>query len=192
MAEFLSMGEAQEHFGSKGKTNAALTTGIIGTALGGLAAIGGLGGRHGSSEGGVCAIPSLWSICEKQNEQNVALTAAIYQGRIQEMKDLADVFERLNTRLVEVEKKDAALEASLPLAFQLATCQSERYADSKIFGEREHQSHINFGLQREIDRKINGTMGLPFGDLITGVPTLPNLNYCVTGCNCGQGNSANK
>lgn len=187
MAEFLSMSEATEHFGSKGKTNAALTTGIIGTALGGLAALGGLGANSRGSydqSNGLCSMPSIWSICEKQNEENVALTSAIWQSRVQTMTDIANVFERLNTRLVEVEKKDAALEASLPLALQLATVNAERYADNKVSAEREFQSGVNFMLQREIDKKINGTMGLPFSDLITGVPTMPNLQYCVTGCNC--------
>lgn len=33
MAEFLTMSEAEDKFGSKGKTNAALTLGIIGTGL---------------------------------------------------------------------------------------------------------------------------------------------------------------
>lgn len=32
MAEFLTMQEAEDKFGKKGKTNAALTLGIIGTA----------------------------------------------------------------------------------------------------------------------------------------------------------------
>lgn len=34
MAEFLTMAEAEDKFGKKGRTNAALTLGIIGTALG--------------------------------------------------------------------------------------------------------------------------------------------------------------
>lgn len=33
MAEFLTMQEAEDKFGKKGKTNAALTLGIIGTSL---------------------------------------------------------------------------------------------------------------------------------------------------------------
>lgn len=38
MAEFLTMQEAEDKFGKKGRTNAALTLGIIGTALGAFAA----------------------------------------------------------------------------------------------------------------------------------------------------------
>lgn len=37
MAEFLTMQEAEDKFGKKGRTNAALTLGIIGTALGAFA-----------------------------------------------------------------------------------------------------------------------------------------------------------
>lgn len=37
MAEFLTMEEAEDKFGKKGRTNAALTLGIIGTALGAFA-----------------------------------------------------------------------------------------------------------------------------------------------------------
>ena len=37
MAEFLTMAEAEDKFGKKGRTNAALTLGIIGTALGAFA-----------------------------------------------------------------------------------------------------------------------------------------------------------
>ena len=37
MAEFLTMQEAEDKFGTKGRTNAALTLGIIGTALGAFA-----------------------------------------------------------------------------------------------------------------------------------------------------------
>lgn len=33
MAEFLTMQEAEDKFGKKGRTNAALTLGIIGTSL---------------------------------------------------------------------------------------------------------------------------------------------------------------
>lgn len=52
MAEFLTMQEAEDKFGKKGKTNAALTLGIIGTALG---AFSGNNGILGGLFGGNCA-----------------------------------------------------------------------------------------------------------------------------------------
>lgn len=48
MAEFLTMQEAEDKFGKKGKTNAALTLGIIGTALGAFS--GNNGSRRDVSE----------------------------------------------------------------------------------------------------------------------------------------------
>ena len=41
MAEFLTMDEAKSKFGTKGRTNAGLTLGIIGTALAAFAGNGG-------------------------------------------------------------------------------------------------------------------------------------------------------
>lgn len=49
MAEFLTMAEAEDKFGKKGRTNAALTLGIIGTALGAFA---GNNGGCGCGNGG--------------------------------------------------------------------------------------------------------------------------------------------
>lgn len=49
MAEFLTMAEAEDKFGKKGRTNAALTLGIIGTALG---AFSGNNGGCGCGNGG--------------------------------------------------------------------------------------------------------------------------------------------
>lgn len=54
MAEFLTMSEAEDKFGSKGKTNAALTLGIIGTGLAALSNNGGCGcGNNGGLLGGL-------------------------------------------------------------------------------------------------------------------------------------------
>lgn len=50
MAEFLTMQEAEDKFGKKGRTNAALTLGIIGTALGAFTGNNGiLGGLFGGN-----------------------------------------------------------------------------------------------------------------------------------------------
>ena len=56
MAEFLTMQEAEDKFGKKGRTNAALTLGIIGTALGAFTGNNGCGnnGILGGLFGGNC------------------------------------------------------------------------------------------------------------------------------------------
>ena len=50
MAEFLTMEDAENKFGTKGRTNAGLTLGIIGTAL---AALGNNGGGCGCGNNGI-------------------------------------------------------------------------------------------------------------------------------------------
>lgn len=50
MAEFLTMEDAESKFGKKGRTNAGLTLGIIGTAL---AALGNNGGGCGCGNNGI-------------------------------------------------------------------------------------------------------------------------------------------
>ena len=53
MAEFLTMQEAEDKFGKKGKTNAALTLGIIGTALGAFSGNNGCGCGNNGILGGL-------------------------------------------------------------------------------------------------------------------------------------------
>lgn len=53
MAEFLTMDEAKSKFGTKGRTNAGLTLGIIGTALAAFAGNNG-GCGCGCGNGGRC------------------------------------------------------------------------------------------------------------------------------------------
>lgn len=187
MAEYITMEQADEKFGSKGKANAGLTLGIIGTALGALAGGGNgiLGGMFNGGNSNVCAGPTAWEAWQKECKDNVDLTNAIWQTRVTDLNEKFDLYTRLNARIVELEKKDAQLEAALPLQFQLSTCQSERYTDNRVAHDRERQSAINSALQTEIMMRPVGKVGLPFTDLITGIPQLPKVVYDVTNCGCG-------
>lgn len=76
MAEFLTMEDAKSKFGTKGKTNAALTLGIIGTSL---AALGGMGSNGlGSNGGGL--LGNLLGFGGGDNSQLKAVEMAILQG----------------------------------------------------------------------------------------------------------------
>lgn len=105
MAEFLTMEDAESKFGKKGRTNAGLTLGIIGTALAALGNNGGgcgcgnngiLGGLFGGNNGSCCAM--------QQAEQ--AKTLAMVQGqqadnlswanRVQSMQDDIEVYSYSN------------------------------------------------------------------------------------------------
>lgn len=88
MAEFLTMQEAEDKFGKKGRTNTALTLGIIGTALGAFAGNnnGILGGLFGGNNN-CCAMqqaqqktqPILDEINREVDEQNVLAKTQEYQ-----------------------------------------------------------------------------------------------------------------
>lgn len=67
-------------------------------------------------------------IITRDNAQNMKLCDELYKRREQDVQEKADLFERLNTRLVELEKKEAA--AALPLMFELNKVNAERYSDN--------------------------------------------------------------
>lgn len=109
MAEFLTMAEAEDKFGKKGRTNAALTLGIIGTALGAFA---GNNGGCGCSNGGGL-LGNLFggnnNCCAMQAAEN-AKTLAMAQGqqadnlswanRVQSLQDDVDLYTYINVDLI--------------------------------------------------------------------------------------------
>lgn len=205
------MEEAEDKFGKKGRTNAALTLGIIGTALGAFANNGGCGcGNNGGILGGLfggnnncCAMQAaeqaktiamaqgqqadnlawanrvesmqndidlytyingktlatnerignesqvltnqIWKgrvedlqeksgmyidLITRDNAQNQRLCDELYKRREQDVQEKADLFARLGSRISELEKKEAATAAALPLMFELNKVNAERYADN--------------------------------------------------------------
>lgn len=81
MAEFLTMQEAEDKFGKKGKTNAALTLGIIGTALGAFSGNNGcgcgnngiLGGLFGGNNGNCLAERAMRTAMAQGEKVNTLL-----------------------------------------------------------------------------------------------------------------------
>lgn len=219
MAEFLTMEEAKDHFGSKGKTNAALTLGIIGTALGAMnnSGCGILGNLFGNGcqqnrlDNEVQVLTNqLWAgrlqdqnekcqmyidLVSRDNAQNIRLCDELYKRREQDIQEKTDIFERLNSRLVELEKKDAATSAALPLMFELATVKANKYTDDCCCKSQKDLLMIDANLQRQLDHKIDGKLSYSYNDLCAPVPSIAPL-YCApftvngsgttyTGC-CGQ------
>lgn len=257
MAEFLTMHEAEEKFGRKGRTNAALTLGIIGTALGAgvLGGNGGcgcgnnggglLGGLFGGNKNcGCCeaeramqmamaqgqqADNLAWAnrvqsmqddidlytyinaadtslrnqnyegrivdqrekcnmyidLLSRDNAQNMGVATAFANARERDVTEKADIFERLSVRINELEKKEVATATALPLMFELSKVNAERYTDDCCCKTQKEILISDAYLQRQLDKKVDGQLGLPFGSLITGIPQLPPVQYMVTGCNDG-------
>ena len=227
------MQEAEDKFGKKGRTNAALTLGIIGTALGAFAGnnngcgCGGGNGILGGLFGGnnnCCAMQQAeqaktMAMAQGEMAQNLAwnnrvqsmqddidlytyingrnlatnerignetqiLTNQIWRGRVEDLQEKADLFERLNTRLVELEKKEAA--AALPLMFELNKVNAERYTDACCCKSETNLLMTANGLQRQLDHKIDGQLKYAYSDLCAPVPSIAPL-YCSPFTSYGTG-----
>lgn len=262
MAEFLTMQEAEDKFGKKGRTNAALTLGIIGTALsafnnngccgnnGGI--LGGLLGGNNSNclaekamqtamvqgemsqnlawankvdsmQGDIglytyinsrnlatnerignetqVLTNQIWNgrvedlkeksgmyvdIITRDNAQNMRLCDELYKRREQDIQEKTDIFERLNTRLVELEKKEAATAAALPLMFELNKVNAERYSDNCCCRSEKQLLLATGDLQRQLDHKITGQLKYAYNDLCAPVPNISPL-YCSPFTQYGTG-----
>lgn len=260
MAEFLTMEDAERKFGSKSKTNAGMTLGIVGTALAALnGGIGGgdcccgggggglLGGILGGNKGGNCCLAEkamqtamaqgqiadnlAWSnrvqsmnddinlytyvngnvqalsnqnyegrivdqrekcnmyvdLLSRDNAQNLGVATAFANSREKDVQEKAQMFTLLSARINELEKKEVATATALPLMFELAEVKGTKYADACCCKAEKDLLIANSHLQRQLDRKVDGQLGLPFSSLITGIPQLPAVQYMVTGCNDGRG-----
>lgn len=203
MAEFLTMQEAEDKFGKKGRTNAALTLGIIGTALGAINNSGCGNGILGGILGGGCQqnrlgnevqvlTNQLWAgrlqdqdekckmyidLITRDNVQNLTAAQEFAKVREQDIKEKTDLFERLNTRLVELEKKDAANSAALPLMFELATVKANKYTDDCCCKAEKNMLVMDSNLQRQLDHKIDGQLKYSYNNLCAPVPDISPL-YC--------------
>lgn len=179
MAEFLTMSEADDKYASKAKGNTGIALGIIGTALGLTGGNGILSGLFGNSN--PCGAPTPYELQAKQAEDNVALTSAIWQSRVTDLQEKFDLYTRLSDRLNALEKTEAATAAALPLMFQLSSANAERYADDRLHRAEVMQNAINYGMQNELSKKVNGTMGVGWSQIISGVPQMP---ACTLGVTC--------
>lgn len=247
MAEFLTMEDAKCKFGTKGKTNAALTLGIIGTALGALnggwnnngscCGNGGiLGNLLGGNNNGSCLAERAmqtamsqgeisqnlaWSnrvqslnddvdlytyinaqdarlskqnyegriqdigekcnmyvdLIGRDNAQNIRLANTFYNVREKDVQEKTDIFERLSVRINELEKREAATQAALPLMFELSQVKANKYTDDCCCAADKSRLMSDAYLQRQLDHKIDGQVKLAYNDLCAGVPSIAPL-YC--------------
>ena len=117
MAEFLTMEEAKSKFGTKGRTNAGLTLGIIGTALAAFAGNGGgcgcgnnggiLGNLFGGNNNNCCAMQAAENaktLAMAQGQQADNLLATIRKSKEHIHAQLKAKEDKVNTLLELVEQ----------------------------------------------------------------------------------------
>ena len=151
MAEFLTMDEAKSKFGTKGRTNAGLTLGIIGTAL---AAFAGNNGGCGCGNGGGI-LGNLFggnnNCCAMQAAEN-AKTLAMAQGqqadnlswanRVQSMQQAQQAQQKTQPILDEINREVG----SLSLDEQEVLAQMPEYQMAKQTYEAGFMSFLGTSL----------------------------------------------
>lgn len=204
MAEFLTMQDAEQHFGSKCKTNAGLTLGIIGTALGAMNSNGCNGGILGNILGGNCQNNKLanevqvltnqiWAgrlqdqdekckmyidLITRDNVQNMTAAQEFAKAREKDIQEKTDLFERLSTRINELEKREVATQTALPLMFELASVKANKYTDDCCCKAEKNLLMVDANLQRQLDHKIDGELKYSYNNLCAPVPNISPL-YCT-------------
>lgn len=231
MAEFMTHQEAHDSFGSKCKTNAALSLGIIGTSLAALNN-NGCGGLLGGLLGNSCQSNNLaWNnrvqsleddinmysyidgrlkelsdqnyngriadlnekskmyidLITRDNTQNMAICDKFTAEREKDITEKANIYTALANRINELEKKEAANSAALPLMFELASVKANKYTDECCCKSEKELLLSNANIQRQLDTKISGTLKYAYSDLCAPVPSIAPL-YCNPFTQYGLGN----
>lgn len=197
------MQDAEHQFGSKGKANAGLTLGIIGAALGAMNSNGCNGGILGNLFGGNCQnnrlagevqvlTNQIWSgrlqdqdekckmyidLITRDNVQNMTVASEFAKAREKDIQEKTDLFERLNVRINELEKREVATQTALPLMFELAQVKANKYTDDCCCKAEKNLLVVDANLQRQLDHKIDGQLKYAYNDLCAPVPNISPL-YC--------------
>lgn len=148
-------------FASNGKANAGLTLGIIGTSLAGLLGLGAIGvGASGKSIGGFGGGAAAAAVGEANMVAGMAAEIArlnstayanevgigVYKEMIQQSNvndaKLGRVTSEIAQGVINLDKKVAKLEGQLPLMFELAKVNSERYTDQKTCHKMDAELRI--------------------------------------------------
>jgi hypothetical protein len=112
MAEFITHEQAHDMFGSKGKTNSALTLGIIGTALAGLNSINGNGCNGGGILGNLFGGNNNCALKEAQEAKTMAMLQGqqadnlAWANRVASMEYTSALASNLEPRLTHMNNQD--------------------------------------------------------------------------------------
>lgn len=205
-------GWKHKEYATKGVGNAGLTLGIIGTALGAYAVsrrggglFGGWGGGNmpenvnintlGGGYGGGQVAPTAFEAWEKSCDDAIALTSAIYQGRITQMNERFSDRQVLNGELFGLYQSQINADFNLykgqrdaddvlkgqidDLKCEVAVLKATRpYQDKLIMCEiNDARKDAAYALDRRTSRMITGELVLPSTPTVTGYPS---YNPCCT------------
>lgn len=154
--------ETERHDNTRGIAIGGLTTGIIGTALNVLN--GGLGNLFGGL-GNNADAPSLYSLLEKENKDNLELTKAMYENRLRDIqelnafreKDISEKFglyqndnhnyNKLSERISALEKNEAVMAAVEPYRMKILNDRISLEAERRCCSDNKIISYLNGNFQ---------------------------------------------
>lgn len=113
----------------------------------------------------------------RDNTQNLAICDKFTAEREKDIQEKANMYTALANRINELEKKEAANSAALPLMFELASVKANKYTDECCCKSEKDLLLSNANIQRQLDTKISGTLKYAYNDLCAPVPSISPL-YC--------------
>ncbi len=155
---------------SNSKANAGLTTGIIGTALGGLGLLGGLGNGFGYGRSGVVATAEADEISKLRMEN------AILHADNATDKKLVDVYKDLASR-------DTAARDRLDAVREELSRKIAEEREARLVAEGK-QSVLNAQFQAGIDVLSSQQKSMAATLANITMTVIPQNRVCETGCNC--------
>lgn len=123
----------------------------------------------------------------RDNTQNMAICDKFTAAREKDISEKANIYTALANRINELEKKEAANSAALPLMFELASVKANKYTDECCCKSEKDLLLSNANIQRQLDTKISGTLKYAYSDLCAPVPSIVPL-YCSPFTQYGLGN----
>lgn len=196
-----SVVQSSEHIPSNGKTNAALTLGIIGTALSGVMALGGIGSlagvfngnssKCGGGNNGYVTLSNEEMYLErKQNAEYNMITKEMCDNKLANFRELTEAFFESYKRDVdnsfmlykysrdnkdELGQKIAEVDKKVDMMAAIRPYQ-DALIDSKI---NQNALIADFNLAHRTCKMIEGQLVLPTEPVVTGYGSYHS-------CNCGQ------
>lgn len=129
-------------------------------------------------------------LTNRDNAQDMELQRQICSSREKDLNEKFDIYTRLNGRISEIEKTAAANAAALPLMFELSKMTAEKYASELNNQQGKEICALGYGLQRQLDHKIDGELKYAYSNLCAPVPSLSPL-YCSPFTPYGSGTTWN-
>ena len=130
-------------------------------------------------------------LISRDNVQNLTICDKFSTAREKDITEKANMYQALANRINELEKREAATNAAIPLMFELTQVKANKYTDDCCCKAEKANLIADAALQRQIDHKIDGELKYVYSNLCAPVPNISPL-YCApftTNCNtCGTTN----